>query len=326
LGSPVDVPHLGPITAFLNYTRLFDAPPIDTQNIRYAITASCGIRRDRLPAGLRFDEGFTTAAGEDVEFGYAARDQGISTQWIQAPPVLHMLSEDLSQFIERFMRYGRASSQLSSRFGRWEEGAPDPEDMYSSLLNERYVSRSYSEVCDDRARMCFSLLDTMAYGCWLVGYLVETLRGEVVVSEDARSALASEWGVVLNGDTQDGDAACPTPWEPPITADVARLTAPPAHVEIGRVTRSLRALIPTADESDRVSVRRPPYAERLERLWAAEGDLAKELWHDAAAQAEGSYSMATLGELLRSMGISYKDGVAGLEAAAQAATQDAGVV
>src|SRR5204863_322425 len=89
--------------------RFFDAPPLDAGEAR-TVTGNCGLRRDRVPGSVRFDEVNTPMVAEDVAFGHAARAAGIRIRWLAgAAPGLHVLPERIDEVTERLPGRGRPS-------------------------------------------------------------------------------------------------------------------------------------------------------------------------------------------------------------------------
>ncbi|MGH3872906.1 MAG: glycosyltransferase [Pseudonocardiaceae bacterium] len=180
IAAPVTVHVTGPITAFLDYRRIFHAPPMDAAHVRYPITANCGLRRDLLPGDLRFDqETFAAmAGGEDAEFGYALRAHGQAIRWLaQAPPVVHALPERIEEVTARLRRYGLAGARLYHRCGRWEESVPGAVDWYRDIINNFSTDfRRFREITDPHLRLAFSTYECLLVASWLIGYLEELGR------------------------------------------------------------------------------------------------------------------------------------------------------
>jgi glycosyltransferase involved in cell wall biosynthesis len=125
--APVRVPVRGPVTAFLDHQRVFDAAPLAGPERAGTVTGNCGLRRDRLPAGLRYDERNTPLVAEDIAFGYALRRAGVGIRWLAgAAPVWHELPERVEEITARMLRYGRGAARLWCRRGA---PAPPPGDL-----------------------------------------------------------------------------------------------------------------------------------------------------------------------------------------------------
>lgn len=223
VASPVDVPALGPVTAFLDYQRIFDAPPVDAERVWYPITASCGVRRDLLPARVVFPEKeLAGAGGEDAELGYRLGDAGLAIAWKgEIPPTKHLLSEQIAQLTERFLRYGRANATLVHRFGRWRESVPGVLDWYVELTSATGDdSRRFVELSDPSARICFTAFEALIAAAFLVGYLEQSgheLGQPLVVCE--HEELARAWRSLADEATA---AAGPAGWRA-VDADIGRL-------------------------------------------------------------------------------------------------------
>jgi hypothetical protein len=173
--APVRVPVTGPVTAFLNYQRIFDAPPVDAGEAR-TVTGHCGLRRDRLPPEVRYDEDGLTLVGEDVAFGLAVRAAGIRIRWLgDAAPGIHVVPERIEEITERAFRYGRGAALVWVR-GRDRSVASPVQVLgfypyFSS--DEQYQYRRFPEVLAPATRAAFTLYDYLYDAAYLVGYLSE---------------------------------------------------------------------------------------------------------------------------------------------------------
>jgi glycosyltransferase involved in cell wall biosynthesis len=189
--GPVRVPVLGPVTAYLNHQRVFDAPPLDVDRAR-TVTGFCGIRRDRLPSSLRYDETNLPYVGEDVAFGHAVRAAGFEIGWLGAvPPGLHMLPDRLEEITDRMFRYGRATAGIWERDGAVIPPA-DVAAVYAYLGSDRYQAyRRFAEVSDAGTRAAFVVYDFLYDLSFLVGYL-DGLSGRPLIALDA-AGLRQAW-------------------------------------------------------------------------------------------------------------------------------------
>ncbi len=193
--GPVGVEVIGPVTAFLAYQRVFDAPPLDAASVCYPVTASCAL--DRRRTGVMFNEEvFQFAAGEDVELGYQIRDAGGSITWLgNTPPVRQRLSEHMAQITGRFLRYGRSSALLYHRMGRSRETVPAAVDRYRALTTGQIDGRRrFREFADPRVRSVLASLELALGASWLAGYLDEmgSLLGHTIVLA-SHDRLAHAW-------------------------------------------------------------------------------------------------------------------------------------
>jgi len=170
--GPVRVPVLGPVTAFLNYQRVFDAPPIDAVEA-LTVTGALGLRRDRLPAGLRYDEVNLPSVGEDAAFGLALRAAGIPIRWLaDIGPAIHLLPERIEEITDRGRRYGGGAARV---WCRQLGPVPSPRDVltiYRALVSPDYHQyRRFNEIVNPVARGAFALYDYLFTVAWLLGYL-----------------------------------------------------------------------------------------------------------------------------------------------------------
>ena len=196
--TPVDVERRGPITAFIDYQRYFHARPLDAAIARYAIGASIGVRRDRIR--IWFDE--EMRGGEDVDFGCRLSDSGISTAYVaEAPPLLHLLPEEIETITGRFRGYGPTTATHFLSKDRPEFSIPYATPMHQSLCrNQLETPRRFEEFGDRDLRELFAGYDLMALGCLIAGYLDETgkLLGRDLVQVDDE-ALAAGWRRIDEG-------------------------------------------------------------------------------------------------------------------------------
>lgn len=218
--APVRVPVCGPVTAFLNYQRVFDAPPI-TATEALTVTGALGLRRDRLPATVRYDEQNLPQVGEDAALGLALRQAGIPIRWLgDVTPAKHLLPERVEEITERAYRYGGGAARVSCRrLGP----VPSPDDVltiYRTLVvHDHRAFRRFSEILDLGLRSAFTLFDFLFTASWLVGYLDEAGRelGRAIVDVDRdglREALR-QLATVTSAHVDDtGD---------PVTVDFRRL-------------------------------------------------------------------------------------------------------
>lgn len=195
-GGPVRLAVQGPVTAFINHQRVFDAPPDGRGGLKYVVTANGAYRRDRVPVDHRFDDLNFNHAAEDADFGYRLHDAGYEMHWMAtSEPVMHRLTESVHEITERFMRYGRANSPLYLRKGRWQESIPDPLAIYGALCSGISIEiRRFDEVDDAASRFMFSCYNQIQSAAFVLGYLeaMSTELGERLVTVD-EPALSEAW-------------------------------------------------------------------------------------------------------------------------------------
>lgn len=196
VGGPVRLAVQGPVTAFINHQRVFDAPPDGRGGLKYVVTANAAYRRDRVPVDHRFDDLNFNHAAEDADFGYRLHDGGYEMHWLAtSTPVKHRLAESIHEITERFMRYGRANSPLYLRKGRWQESIPDPLAMYGALCSGTSLDiRRFDEVDDAASRFMFSCYSQVQSAAFVLGYLeaVSAELDEELVTID-EPALSEAW-------------------------------------------------------------------------------------------------------------------------------------
>ncbi len=193
--APVRMVVGGPVTAFFDYQRLFNSIPGGQDRPPMIVTANCGIRRDRLPGGLRFATGFSTA-GEDTYFGLQLSDAGIPVPYLaDATPIRHTLSESITELTHRWLRYARNGPKLFLEFGRSEGAWPNVLAFYRRRTAPDFrLERRFAEVIDPRARAAFAVFHTVMTGLTVAGYLeaLGTLLDYPLVTVD-HAGLDAEW-------------------------------------------------------------------------------------------------------------------------------------
>jgi hypothetical protein len=171
--APVRVPVLGPVTAFLDYQRLFDAPPANETEALTA-TGALGLRRDRVPAGVRYDDVNMRQVGEDTAFGLALRAAGIRIRWLGGiAPARHLLPERIEEVTDRALRYGGGAGRVWGRGLGAMLGPDEVLPIYRGFASGYEGYRRFTEIDRPPLRAAFALYDYLFSVAWLVGYLGE---------------------------------------------------------------------------------------------------------------------------------------------------------
>jgi glycosyltransferase involved in cell wall biosynthesis len=170
--APVRVPVSGPVTALIDYQRIFDPPPAGPGEA-HLLTGNCGLRRSMLPAGVRYDEHLPTAA-EDVAFSFSLRAAGLRIRWLaDATPGLHCVPEGIDQITERGLRYGRGGARLYLLRGG-KLAVPGALSWYKAMASGEYSGyRRFPEFIWPGVRVVFTALEYMLNASMLAGYLDE---------------------------------------------------------------------------------------------------------------------------------------------------------
>jgi glycosyltransferase involved in cell wall biosynthesis len=189
----IDVRREGPVTAFLDYQRVFHARPADSQTADFALGACIGARRDRI--AISFDEEID--GGGDAQFGMRLREAGVSTEVLDdAPPLIHLMPERIETISDRFRRYGIIGGVLLLRRNLSQFSIPSATALYASLCrNELETPRRFEELADQQVREHFAAYDLIVLATTLIGYLDAAGRelGTEIVRVNV-DALESEWG------------------------------------------------------------------------------------------------------------------------------------
>ena len=199
--APIRTVVSGPVSAFVDYLRLFDAVPAGRDEADMLTTGNCGLRRDRLDPGLRFCEDLHTS-GEDSDFGAALHDAGHRIGWLSAaPPVMHGCSEEIGEVTDRYLRYGGSASELLLRRNRSRAVTHRALDWYRERTRDSFRTyRRFAEFGDPRVRTAFAVYEYLMISSVLLGYLLRLgeLTGCQLIEWD-RSALERSWRQVAAG-------------------------------------------------------------------------------------------------------------------------------
>jgi hypothetical protein len=308
--APVRVPVLGPVTAFLNYQRLFDAPPANGVEAQTA-TGALGLRRDRLPPGVRYDDVNMVQVGEDTAFGLALRAAGVRIRWLGGiDPARHLLPERIEEVTERALRYGGGAGRV---WGRGLGGMLSPREVlsiYRAFASGYDGYRRFVEVGRPGLRAAFALYDYLYTVAWLVGYLAEASPATVDL-DGLRPALAGL------ADRAAG-ALAPGEWEDP-DADFTRLDAnlPTDDPLVASARRAVTGHVTLPALGDRS--RRPAGTTSADRLDVTERMAALDgAWRRLRAGG-GPLDADVVDGALRSAGFGFREGCAAVERAGAAA-------
>jgi glycosyltransferase involved in cell wall biosynthesis len=311
IAAPVRTAVTGAVTAFINHQRIFDAPAIDADQVRYLITANCGYRRDLAPPGFRFDDVNFNNAAEDADFGYRLRDNHMTIHWLgSASPVVHILGDSVSEITERFIRYGRANARLHLRRGRWRESVPDGLEWYREIASGEYVDyRRFCEFVNAKVREIFALYDLMLTTSFLIGYFEEmgAHLGHVLMDVDHESRLTN-WQALA-----DRHSHAEIDWSR-LTIDVRGMEKPTRqhNRELLAVAAVLRQHVrPATNIPARVAADLAAWKEDFEREIAAVNQRLFRAWD--VARSRPSIDLAVLDSIARSAGSTFNDGCHDIE-------------
>jgi glycosyltransferase involved in cell wall biosynthesis len=296
--APVRVPVNGPVTAYLNHQRIFDAPPLNLTHAR-TVTGHLAIRRDRLPVQVRYDETNLPLVGEDVAFGHAVRAAGIPIRWLDGmAPALHLLPERVDEITERLFRYGRGAALVWKGHGVGSARPADIVSAYRSIASgEHHGYRRFAELIAPGIRAAFTVYDHLHDVAFLLGYLAEW--GSVEVDGDG---LRSVWrDVAARAAALAGDQ-----WRAP-EVDYARLdSGTPGDVPlIAELVRSLTRYVSLVPGD--TGVADPAEAPDYPRLLAG--------WRELRA-ADRTLDADAIDRTGRSAGFGFRDACAVIERSA----------
>jgi glycosyltransferase involved in cell wall biosynthesis len=195
VGAPVRVTVTGPISAYFDYQRMYDAVAGWPTDSLLLVTANCGLRRDRIPTSIRFDPRLNTA-GEDTGLSLALAKAGLPARWLaDATPVRHGFSEEIEQITGRFDRNARHGVHLYLGQGHAMAAMPGVLPQYRQRIQDDYQhDRQFAEFAAPEARTAFTVYDSLARAAAALGYLdrIGAELGEPLIELD-RDRLARSW-------------------------------------------------------------------------------------------------------------------------------------
>jgi hypothetical protein len=306
VGAPVRIPVAGPVSAYLDYLRIYDAVPFGSDGPLLLVTANCGLRRDLIPRTVRFDACLTSAGAEDTAFGLELGRHGLRSRWLAgATPIEHGCSEELEEITERYLRYARNGPHLFLEHGMGELAMPGILSHYRQrLADDNPFDRRFGEFLAPEARTAFATYDCMAAGAIMIGYLhrlgtelehplveldLDGLRaawtGAGQRLAEATSALSpSDWASLdLDYATMAGRLDDPQPLPALVRRALRRHAVPLATDPTGRVGDVLNhgATTMSDDSMTMITQMRAAFAEMVGRGGATRDTL------DAVARAHG---------------------------------------
>ncbi len=327
--GPVRVPVTGTLTAFLNHQHVFDAPPLSGE-LAATVTGLCALRRDLVPAHVRYDENLHREVGEDVAFGRALRAAGLPIRWLGAlSPGRHRMTDDLSEITNRMMRYGRGAGAVLERVGI---GVLGLHRYFGSAGYHRY--RRFAEVIDPDVRAAYQIYDYVYDLSFLIGYLMSNdpehpvLEVDLDGLTDAWSALIPPVGRLIvqpEADFTELDRAAPV--DAPLIGEVKEalhrhvsvLRPPSDAADTRRPERAGAGRSVSTDAGHPVEIagagsttRERPLASTL----AGSPELARlhKAW-DSLRETAGPISAYRVDAIARNAGQQFRDGCAAIERA-----------
>ncbi len=274
VAGPVRVPASGPVTAYLDYQRPFDASPDGHGGVLHPVTVNCGIRRDRLPGHVRFDE--EMRIGQDVDFGHSVRATGAGMTWLaDSAPVQHVLSDQFNEIGRRFLAYG---SGIASITLKRDQAAARMTSVFLAVYQAMTAGgsggfRRFTEFTRPRVRDTFTVLDHLQTAFFFIGYLrrasAEHGHQLITVDEERLQAACQE---IADGVLEEAGGHTSRGWDE-LCPDYAMFghAAGPEPPAIARVRDVLAAYARPA--AARPRARRRPQAPRRPRAATAAGRL-----------------------------------------------------
>jgi glycosyltransferase involved in cell wall biosynthesis len=314
VGGPVRMRVVGPITAFMNHQRYYDAAPMDGRMGGLLVTANAGYRRDLAPPGPPFDTEHHPHAGEDTDLALRLRAAGGDIGWLatRAAPI-HHVEENVPALVVRALRDGRSSARIYARHGLRApvQCLPSPWRIYSaSLAGRPEYYRLYGELDSLPVRALFATMSLVLINCLHAAYLHETgqLFDHPLVSLD-EDALVADLSAMLSAAIEAVSGVPPQIW-----AQLPMLLSPE------RVRPSLEGLVPVAEVAAVFNRRAPRGTTPTRRIfnhlgrgdgaWITrtmhERDRAAEVWRGLRPGIEG-LTLETLEAEARRAGLTLSD-------------------
>ena len=306
VAAPLHVRRDGPITAFIDYQRIFYPPPVDSTTVGFPLGAGTGVRRALAPD---FVEGPANTAGEDADFGCALVDAGHSILYVPDKPLAtHLIPEEIESISRRFIWYGRGNAWLSLTKGRLQFSVPDVTSMYAAISrNELSTPRRFEEIDDDAIRELFAAYDLILLATYLVGFLEEAGRalGREIIRPD-HDALDEGWREI---DLRlPHDAVRGRDWTR-LPTDLGRWTTaregkePDAARAIGENLAKHAGLLERTGPDARLDAWADGAARQGEATWAR----SNAIWQEART-AGRLVDVDELADRLRAAGIGFREG------------------
>lgn len=308
----------GPVTGFLNYQRAFNPSPDPGRGVMYAVTLNCGIRRDRLPAAVRFDPGFRTS--QDVDFGHSVRSAGLMVEWLEeAIPVRHEIPESLEAITGRYPKYGAGAARLHRKLGQVATLTPVFHGVYRAMAGDRYRGyRRFSELTQEPVRTAFTVLQHLASSLFFAGYLEglgADLACELIEADQAGliSAFARIAAPVLAGtrEVPSRDWAAPAfDYSGFGTLDTGQDTPEISQIKTALTRYAPPArTIPSAAELAKMSGP-PEHGQDVPVSGAAPAVMnqAWTIWLEMRTAGDGQLTPDGVEQLFRAAGVSFEEG------------------
>ncbi|MEV0001622.1 glycosyltransferase [Micromonospora sp. NPDC050980] len=271
VAAPVRTAAVGPMTAFLQHERAFDARPLSAGRAATLVTANAGYRRDVF-AGPPFDPDRYPEFGEDTDLGLRIRAAGGAIAWAaggEAP--VHEVAENPASVLRRALRQGAGSARVYLQRRSLDYYLPAPRHAYDALVSgSRRSWRRYAEVTDPAARSVFVTVGLLRQAAMLIGYLDELGRSAgVELVECDEPALIRELTDLVAHVVEEARVGAgvwpdlPVRFARPAAAASDRTAAPPLAA-IGRALHRFARPVPGA--------RVPAALARDELSWLARRD------------------------------------------------------
>jgi glycosyltransferase involved in cell wall biosynthesis len=319
VAAPVRTVVTGPVTGFLNYQRAFNPSPDDVgHGVMYAVTLNCGVRRDRLPATVRFDPAFRTS--QDVDFGHSVRAAGLTIGWLpDATPVQHELSESFETISSRYPKYGSGAARLHRKRGQIAVLMPAFHGVYLAMTGSRYRGyRRFSELTAEPVRDAFTILEHVASSLFFASYLEMAgadLGCELIKAD--RAALIAALSRITDAALARTRQVPASDWAAPAfdysrfgTLDVGQDTPEISQIKAALTQYAAPAqALPPAAELAKLSGR-PPRGRDITTSGAAPvaWNQAWTAWQEMRGGDGGQLTPDSADQLFRAAGISFGEG------------------
>jgi hypothetical protein len=171
VSAPVRMERFGPITAYLDHERAFDAAPLKLNTSRSIVTANAGYRRDLMP-GPAFDNVRYPRFAEDTDLGLRIQEAGGVIRWLNdAPMPVHEVEEEAASLVRRALRQGTGTVQTYLQRRMLDYYYPAPMVSYRHISRAEQSPRQFLEVANTAMRTVFATLSLIRHASALAGYL-----------------------------------------------------------------------------------------------------------------------------------------------------------
>lgn len=218
VGAPVRLEVGGPVSAYYDYLRGYDAFPLGVDGPLLLVTTNCGLRRDLIGGSLRFDPCVRNAGAEDTAFALELGKAGLRARWLgEATPIRHGFSEGIAEITERSLRNARNAVHLYLEHGMVESAMPGLLGHFRQRAREDSpFDRRFGEFVVAEARTAMAVYDVLTAAATAIGYLDQfgIVSGHALLELDL-DGLRQAWVSIAEQVTEQASALSAAAWAAP---------------------------------------------------------------------------------------------------------------